>query len=104
MKVPKHITAREVHPNFIPTIGSQFVPLSPAASHTRERVTAGCSEIGTRQDSPGRSESLVTSLIMLRSQVRFLLAPPVPSAQRAFRAQRAEVCLSCPNSHPNNRA
>ena len=67
-------------PNFVPTIVSQRVPTSPAASHPQEPVTPMSSEIGTQGDTSGRSEILLTSLIMLRSLVRFQLAPPAPDA------------------------
>ena len=63
-------------PNFVPKIESQPVPPGPNASHPHERVTAMSSEIGALMDASERSKILLTSLIMLRSLVRFQLAPP----------------------------
>jgi hypothetical protein len=66
-------------PNFIPTIGSQRVPLRPSSSRARNRVIPMSSEIGTERDEARPDEICPISLIMLRSLVRFQLAPPTES-------------------------
>jgi hypothetical protein len=68
--------AGQICPNSVPTIGSRSVPLGPSASLVRHEVAPVNSENGTKRDASGTSGILLTSRIMLRSQVRFLLAPP----------------------------
>jgi hypothetical protein len=71
-------------PTLIPTMGSQRVPQCPGASHPPKDAVHLTSEIGTLRDASGRSEILLTSLIMLRSLVRFQLAslPPHEGTSR----------------------
>ena len=64
-------------PNFIPTIESQRVPSGLGTSNPEHRIGWVSSKNDTLGDGTGRVEILPTFLIMLRSLVRFQLAPPL---------------------------
>jgi hypothetical protein len=59
-----------------PTIASQRVRGRPTQFHDLDRTPGFIRENGTPRDSAGQAGTTLNSLIMLRSQVRFLLAPP----------------------------
>ncbi len=62
-----------------PTFWSRRISGRPTRSEPLAPVRALNSNSDTARDQPGPTGIVQISLIMLRSQVRFLLAPPVPS-------------------------
>jgi hypothetical protein len=65
----------EICPNFVQTIGSRSVPLRPIGSQFDPRPAQRPGRTGIGRDGLGRSDNQPISLIMLRSLVRFQLAP-----------------------------
>jgi hypothetical protein len=67
-------------PTFIPTITSQHVSWGMDVTLRRKLNHAPTSLDGMQEDAAGLTRNPMTSLIMLRSLVRFQLAPPPPIA------------------------